>query len=124
MQCVNCGFQNMPGSEACGRCNTSLLIGAAVMDVHPPRAGRTAKRLRRALPIGKAFYRTRDALHGDEMAVRARHAAQTLPPFPLFIRLIFPGWSHFYLKQRVRGHLFMWGFLICLLPTILLFGSF
>src|SRR5215213_6505561 len=42
MQCSSCGFENMPGSEACARCASSLSLATAVMDVHPPRAGRFA----------------------------------------------------------------------------------
>jgi len=123
MQCVNCGFQNMPGSETCGRCSTSLTIATAVMDVHPPRAGKMKKRLRQAIPVQKAFFRTRDALHGNEIVATARHAVDAMPPLPIFLRLIFPGWSHFYLKQKIRGHLFLWSFVMFLLPAILMFGT-
>src|SRR5580692_5370624 len=123
MQCMNCGFQNMPGTEVCGRCTTSLGLATAVMDVHPPRASRTAKRARRVLPIKKAWFRTRDALHADDVSARLRHASGSLPPFPIFARMIIPGWSHFFLKQRLRGHLFFWGFVTCLLPSFLMYGS-
>jgi hypothetical protein len=123
MQCVNCGFWNMPGSESCGRCNTSLTIATAVMDVNPPRAGPMRKRIRRVLPVSRVYYRTRDALHGDVLATHARNAMEASPPLPIFIRLVFPGWTHFYLKQPIRGHLFLWSFVGCLTPAILLFGS-
>jgi signal peptidase I len=120
---MNCGFQNMPGTEVCGRCTTSLGLATAVMDVHPPRASRMAKRARRALPIKKAWFRTRDALHADDVSARLRHASGSLPSFPIFARLIIPGWSHFFLKQRLRGQLFFWGFVACLLPSFLMYGS-
>jgi hypothetical protein len=93
------------------------------MDVHPPRASSTTKYFRRLFPVQRAYYATRDALHADDVAARARHATAVLPPFPVFSRLIIPGWSHIFLKQRVRGHLFFWGFVACLIPTFLLFGS-
>ena len=123
MQCPNCGFQNMPGTEVCGRCTTSLGLATAVMDVHPPRASSLKKRARRVLPLRKAYFRTRDALHADDVSARVRHATATLPPFPIFARLVVPGWSQFFLKQRIRGHLFLWSFLACLLLSLLMFGS-
>lgn len=36
MQCVNCGFENMPGMETCVRCQSSLQLGAVAIE--PPRA--------------------------------------------------------------------------------------
>jgi signal peptidase I len=123
MQCVNCGFQNMPSSQVCGRCNTSLGIATAVMDVRPPRAGAMTKRLRRILPIRRALYRTVDTLTSDATSGRVRYIAENFPPFPIFVRLIFPGWSHFYLKQPVRGALFAIGFVACLIPSLWTFGT-
>jgi hypothetical protein len=38
MQCSQCGFENMPGLERCGRCRCVLAV-PATLDVHPPRAG-------------------------------------------------------------------------------------
>jgi signal peptidase I len=123
MQCANCGFQNMPGSKVCGRCRTSLGLATAIMDVNPPRAGSLSKYFRRVLPVRKGYYRTRDALQADDAAARVRHATATLPPRPIFLRLLVPGWSHFFLKQPVRGHLFLWGFVAFLLPTFICFGT-
>jgi signal peptidase I len=98
-------------------------IATAVMDVHPPRAGAFRKRLRRILPVRRALYRTVDALGGDAPSSRVRYIAEHFPPFPIFIRLIFPGWSHFYLKQPVRGALFAIGFVVCLIPSLWTFGT-
>ncbi|HTV47450.1 MAG TPA: S26 family signal peptidase [Phycisphaerae bacterium] len=123
MQCTNCGFQNMPGSEVCGRCSTGLGLATAVVDVNPPRAGSLSKYFRRVLPVRMVYFRTRSALHAENVAARVRHATATLPPRPLILRLIVPGWSHFYIKQPFRGHLFLWGFVACLLPTFLYFGT-
>lgn len=122
MQCSNCQFHNMPGSESCGRCGTSLRLATAVMDVHPPRAGRLRKRLRRAVPVTRAVAEARDAI--DAVRVTAgidRLAARA--PWALFLRLAVPGWSHFYAGQRVRGRLFLWGTLVFLIPGLLLFGT-
>src|SRR4051812_12976476 len=60
MQCSSCGFENMPGSDACGRCGSSLRLATMVMDVQPPRAGKITKKLRRVLPVSKAKYAMRD----------------------------------------------------------------
>ncbi len=41
MQCVNCGFENMPGVQACVRCGAPLQVAQAkAADFMPPRAGR------------------------------------------------------------------------------------
>jgi signal peptidase I len=123
MQCTNCGFQNMPGSDVCGRCATSLGLATAVLDVHPPRAGALTKRARRLLPVRKAYFRTRDALHTAEIAARARQVTGPLPAFPVLARLIVPGWPHFYLKQYWRGAAFLLAYVACIVPALLLFGS-
>lgn len=122
MQCSNCQFHNMPGSESCGRCGTSLRLATAVMDVHPPRAGRLRKRLRRAVPMTRAVAEARNAIDAvgvttgiDRLAARA--------PWALFLRLVVPGWSHLYAGQRMRGRLFLWGTLAFLVPGLLLFGT-
>jgi hypothetical protein len=125
MQCANCNFFNMPGSEVCGRCGTSLMLGGVTVatDVTPPRAGRLAKRLRRVAPMRRTYYRARDALADTRTPDSIRRWTPRLPEYPVFIRLIFPGWSHFYLRQRLRGHLFLWSFLACQLLMLLNFGT-
>jgi hypothetical protein len=98
-------------------------IATAVMDVHPPRANPLKKRLRRILPVRKGYYRARDVIHAGEAIALARDAAQTLPPIRIFARLIVPGWAHWFLKQPIRAALFLAGFIICIIPTLLLFGT-
>ena len=122
MQCTNCQFQNMPGTEACGRCGTSLRLATAVIDVHPPRAGRVAKRVRRGVPVRRMFYGLRDAAESAGATPAAIELARVFP-LGLFARLAVPGWSHFYLGLRWRGHLFLWLFLAMLLPGLLLLGT-
>jgi hypothetical protein len=123
MQCASCRFQNMPGTAMCGRCGTSLGLAIAVIDVHPPRARPLTKRLRRQLPIRRAVYGVRDVVASAGTAVAGRRMMLALPPAPIFLRLIVPGWSHFHAGQRVRGHLFLWAFLACLLPGLLFWGT-
>lgn len=112
----------MPGSEACGRCGTSLGLATAVMDVHPPRASRLRKRLRKHVPVRKAILGARDAV-GAAGATSAIHRAAVAAPWSLFLRNALPGWAHFYAGQRVRGHLFLWGTLLFLIPGLLMLGT-
>src|SRR5438477_12870721 len=123
MQCSSCGFENMPGSDTCGRCASSLRLATAVMDVHPPRAGHFAKRMRRALPLRRVYYSVRDglpSLRPDCATDAARSIFSNLLPWPLLWRLVIPGWSHFYAGQKIRGRLFLWGFLALFIPGMLL----
>ena len=117
----------MPGSEACGRCGSSLTVATATIDVHPPRARPMAKRLRRALPVHRAYCGARDAVHVGNAAIAGtafvRNASHSIAPFPALWRMVFPGWSHFYLGQRPRARLFLWGFLVLFVPGLLLFGT-
>lgn len=118
MQCTSCQFHNMPGTAVCGRCGTSLrLATATAIDVRPPRAGRLTKLARRAMPVGRAYHGLREAVGG------ATDRAAVVLPSPVLSRLLVPGWSHFYLGQQARGHLYLWSFLACLLPGLLLFGT-
>lgn len=38
MQCLNCGFENVPGLSACVRCQSMLDLSS--LDIHPPRSRR------------------------------------------------------------------------------------
>ena len=126
MQCANCHFHNLPGSGVCGRCGTSLGLATAVIDVHPPRAGRVRKRLRRAVPARRVYRELRDTISdaGTARAVAVvRRASGDLPAWPLLWRLVVPGWSQAYAGQKVRGRLFLGAFLFCLAPGLIGFGT-
>ena len=71
MQCPSCRFENMPGLESCGRCGTSLRLSTAVIDVSPPRASNTAKRVRKVVPR-RFFYQARDIAGEARRASPAR----------------------------------------------------
>ena len=109
----------MPGSAVCGRCGTSLGLATATIDVHPPRAGRFSKTARRAVPMRRALY-SAQRMTGR---IERRWFTQTMPELAVLWRLIVPGWSHLYLGQIWRGRLFLWGYLLFLIPGVLLFGS-
>jgi signal peptidase I len=129
MQCASCGFENMPGSEACARCASSLSIATAVMDVHPPRAGKLSKKIRRVMPK-RALYAVREELVTTRAATRALQQRVwggltwgEKPPWAVRWRSVVPGWSHFYAGYRVRGHAYLWCFLACLVPGLLMMGT-
>jgi hypothetical protein len=117
----------MPGSEACGRCGSSLTVATATIDVHPPRARPMAKRVRRALPVRRALYGARDAVAAGGTAIGGarvtRELSRSVPPFGILWRMVFPGWSHFQMGQAWRGRLFLGGFLLFLVPGLLLLGT-
>jgi hypothetical protein len=45
MQCFNCGFHNMPGSRGCARCGADFALATAAIDVQPPRASGSGRRM-------------------------------------------------------------------------------
>jgi hypothetical protein len=122
MQCGNCHFENMPGSDACGRCGGSLRLAAAAVDVHPPRAGRWAKRWRWRPWIARHWYAFRHALphfaggpHWDVFP--------EAPQLAVLLRMIVPGWPQRYLGRLLRGRIFFWGYLAALLLGLLFIGT-
>src|SRR5438552_2136787 len=126
MKCVTCGFEIMPGSDACGRCGTSMRLATAVMDCQPPRAGKFKRKLRRVLPARKIYYTLRDGVAGLPLPrlERPRFALQDeVPPWSVTWRMIVPGWPHFHGGYRLRGHLFLWSFLASLLIGLIGMGT-
>jgi hypothetical protein len=108
MQCPSCRFENMPGLDSCGRCGTSLSLVAAGIDVHPPRASRAARRVRRVVP-GHLVYRARDAAIEARRAVAGSILEDSRIPLPepgILSRLIVPGWAHIHSGLRIRGWFF------------------
>src|SRR5258708_22213495 len=100
MQCKNCEFENMPGVNACGRCGASLRLATAVIDVHPPRAGRWSKRIDRILPRGLP-YRVRDAVNA--MLFHSEVTAGALPEWSLLLRMVVVGWPPIYMGGQPAG---------------------
>jgi signal peptidase I len=127
MQCVNCRFENLPGEPACGRCGSPLRLATAVLDVHPPRAGRWGKRLRRSfVPQHRSAIRLWTWLDRAVQAVgRAFRAGPEVDmPLPRVVtRLVVPGWAHLYCGRTVRGCFFLAVYLALLLPGLFYLGT-
>lgn len=122
MQCASCQFENMPGVAVCGRCGARLELAGAAIDVHPPRAGRGAKRLRRWLPWYGLAARFRD---GVEAVVRVTLRQFDLPHFlpGLFARMVVPGWPQMSTGQTARGRMLLGSYLGLLAVGILFIGT-
>ncbi|MCR4414335.1 MAG: S26 family signal peptidase [Thermoguttaceae bacterium] len=122
MRCPSCEFQNIPGTVVCGRCGARLDLPAAEIGVHPPRAGRTQKVLRRWFPLYAWRHRVSfwlDSLHLGPMPTLAwpRRAAGGL------VCMVVPGGAQFYLGRTRRGWAFLGAFVACLGWGVLFFGT-
>jgi signal peptidase I len=116
----------MPGLDSCGRCGTSLTLAAATIDVHPPRASRAARRVRRVVPT-HLFYRARDAAIEARRAVGGSIVEDSHVPLPepdILGRLVVPGWAHFHSGLRVRGWFFLGAYLPLLVLGLARWGTF
>ena len=127
MQCVNCEFENMPGSGSCVRCGTSLAIAGSAIAVEPPRARAWRKQVRPWLqPVRVSYYGARDALTGGLPQIYAELVRSMDTPslsFGLAVRLCVPGWAHLYLGHGVRGAVFFATYLPLLTFALLTLGS-
>ena len=127
MQCVNCQFENMPGSGTCVQCGTSLAIASSAIAIEPPRASAWRKHVRPWLqPVRTNYYRTRDALTGGLPQIYAEFVRSIDTPrlsFGLVARMCVPGWAHFYLGHRVRGAVFFSTYFPLLTFALLALGS-
>ena len=112
--------------KKCVRCGSILSGTDASVDVYPPRAGRFEKSLqlagilRLSLTVFHAIYAFSRKLRletGDRMQNVRRIE-------PLAIRAVIPGWPqrHMGLPVHARGFFFVW--LVCLVLSFLLFGTF
>jgi signal peptidase I len=124
MQCPSCRFENMPGLQTCGRCGTALNLATAAIDVHPPRASKTAKRVRKFVPRS-AIYTARDtaAEVGRIVTGSFEDAQVPLPEPPLLARLIVPGWAHIYVGMTLRGRIFLAVYLFLAAMGLLTWGT-
>jgi len=125
MQCPSCRFENIPGLDACGRCGTSLALGTAVIDVNPPRASRSAKRLRKVVPR-RLFYQTRDAAAEAHRRFSGSVVSDSRVPLPepgILSRLMIPGWAHLYAGLRIRAQFFFGAYVALLVLGLSQWGT-
>jgi hypothetical protein len=122
MQCSNCQFENMPGVRACGRCGASLQLASLSINVHPPRAGRLTKFVRRWFPLVLLWNRLTLAI--ARSLPGSFHWPADVPPASVLLRAIVPGWSQSYLGRVRRGKWMFWGYLGLLLSGLLFAGTF
>jgi signal peptidase I len=125
MQCPSCRFENMPGLDACGRCGTSLSIGTAVIDVNPPRATKSAKRVRKLVPR-RLFYQARDATAEAHRRFTGSVVNDSRVPLPepgVLSRIMVPGWAHLFAGFRIRGLVFFWAYVALLALGLLQWGT-
>lgn len=126
MQCVNCQFENMPGTPACVRCGTSLGLATAVISIAPPRATKLQKELRRWIPFWQMYYPLQNRLASAfqrATAAVARDLAIHLPAFGTWTRMIVPGWAHLHEGHTRTGRGFLGVWLAALFVTVLGYGS-
>jgi signal peptidase I len=117
MQCVNCQFENMPGSAHCARCGTSLRLASLAISIEPPRATAWQKRLRRLVPWQLRWRAYQSA------SVTRRDLDVELPGAGLALRLLIPGWPQWYRGQARRGALLLAGYLASVLLGLATWGS-
>jgi Signal peptidase, peptidase S26 len=115
----------MPGLASCGRCGSPLDLAAVAVDVHPPRASATAKRLRRWFPRHR-FFRARDLVSESLELTSARFRLDYRVPLPapqVARRLIVPGWAHIHCGFALRGWAFLGAYALLLVFGLLNWGN-
>lgn len=125
MQCPSCRFENMPGLDSCGRCGTTLGLSTATIDINPPRASKTAKRVRKVVPR-RLIYQARDVAAEARRVVTGSIVEDSRVPLPtpdILSRLVVPGWAHIHLGIPLRGQVFLLAYLPLLLLGLLYWGT-
>ncbi|MCG8405960.1 MAG: hypothetical protein MI923_12260 [Phycisphaerales bacterium] len=117
MQCMNCGFENMPGLEACSRCDSALALGE--ISVVPARASTLRLRTR----IHQLRNRVAVVLTYPFRIRIPRWVPRSKSPilWPTLARTVVPGLGHLQIGQRTTGWIFLltWlGFLVAGLLTL------
>lgn len=118
MQCLNCGFENVPGLDACVRCQSSLNLNG--VDVLPPRKpkGLLGWIQGRRRPRGLLFQSVR------------RLVSRTFPFHPpqssllrVAILGLIPGLGQIRRGQKRVGRVFLFSWLLAMLLAIFLAGT-
>ncbi len=113
MQCVSCGFENLPGQPTCVRCRSVLDVQDVA--VVPGRA--SALRLtNRLLRLWYPFERRVPTFVELWCWLRTRLRIRVLEPVhvPAVLRSVVPGWGHWWLGRRHTARLLLTAWLACL----------
>ncbi len=122
MQCASCHFENMPGVNVCGQCGANMQLGAAAIDINPPRAGAWKKHLRIWLPLRGILYGWKNYF----ISLSTEFVPRFIPEcssLPILLRMIVPGWPQMAMERRTLGRTMLGLYLCMLLLTLLFFGS-
>jgi len=124
MRCPQCGFENMPGRQACLRCSAVLQEEGLDIDVHPPRASRWRKSLRRvlrALGVSTAAREFRDTGRAAQSRLDA-WGASLGDLFYLWLSII-PGLGHFARGRFKRARWYVLAWVVSMAAAVFLWGS-
>lgn len=119
MQCVNCGFENIPGMKACVRCQSSLALDA--VDVAPPRAShhRTGNTLRQWWNIVRLrAIRLPDVLPRWKRTTVDEYAVKWEAVFASII----PGVGHIRYSNKIVGWVLLTAWICFLIGALLTSG--
>jgi signal peptidase I len=97
----------------------------AAVDVSPPRASRTAKRVRKLVPR-RLVYQARDVASEARRVVSGSIVEDSHVPLPepdVLARLTVPGWAHIHAGLKLRGQAFLGAYLLTLIPGLLCWGT-
>ena len=119
MQCVSCGFENIPGLQVCGRCQSSLLLGE--VDVTPPRASGIRFRAR----LHRFWYVLRNNISRfARVRVNWRPILfQSIPRATLF-RMVIPGLAHLRGGHKMLGWSLLVAWIVLLAGSLLTVGDY
>jgi hypothetical protein len=102
-----------------------LDLNAIAIDVHPPRASRTAKRLRRWIPR-RSYFQARDRIVSELKRTSEQMLGEYRIPLPereVAPRLIVPGWAHIHGGLAFRGGAFLGVYLLLGILGLLNWGT-
>lgn len=104
MQCLNCGFENMPGLSRCGRCESPLTMEAFSVEPRRASALRVGTHFEQLLNVARRLIRIPLNYKWPRWVPRS-YAPQL---WPALTRTIIPGLGHLRIGNRVAG----WAFFI------------
>src|SRR3954463_389604 len=123
MECANCKFQNMPGSQRCARCSGLLNLADMAIDVHPPRATALGK----LVQFPWRFRFIGDRALNSLAATFSRFWRASVAPVNLnlgtALRGIVPGWANYHTGHPLQALAFFVGYLLLALSGIAFLGS-